>query len=154
MRLMGSFSISRATTIAADPALVHRLVTDFHEWQTWSPWEDVDPDLTRTYSGAEAGLGAHYTWAGNRKAGEGSMEIVGVTPEQIDVSLTFLKPWRATNDVTFTLTPSGGATEVVWIMSGEQRGLMGVLGKVVPMDKIVGKDFEKGLARLKAAAEA
>lgn len=154
MRLMGSFSISRATTIAADPALVHRLVNDFHEWQAWSPWEGLDADLTRTYSGPDSGVGAHYAWSGNRRAGEGSMEIVGVTPERIDVSLTFLKPWKGTNDVTFTLTPSSGATDVVWMMSGEQKGLMGVLGKVVPMDRIVGKDFEKGLAQLKAAAEA
>ena len=151
---MGSFSISRATTIDADPALVHRLVNDFHEWRAWSPWEAVDPDLDRTFSGADSGVGAHYAWVGNRRAGEGTMEIVGATPERIDVLLTFVKPRRTTNDVTFTLTPSGGSTEVVWIMSGEQRGLMGVLGRVVPMDKIVGRDFEESLARLKAAAEA
>lgn len=151
---MGSFSISRATTIAADPALVHRLVNDFHEWRAWSPWEAVDPDLERTFSGADSGVGANYAWVGNRRAGEGTMEIIAATPERIDVALTFLKPWKATNEVTFTLTPAAGSTEVGWLMTGVQRGLMGVLGRVVPMDRIVGKDFEQGLARLKAAAEA
>ena len=154
MRLMGSFSISRATTIAADPALVHRLVTDFHEWQTWSPWEGLDPELERTYSGADAGVGAHYAWSGNRKAGQGTMEITGSTPEQVDVALTFVKPFRSSSVVSFTLAADGDATQVTWAMTGEQKGLAAVLGKVVPMDRLVGKDFERGLAQLKSAAEA
>lgn len=154
MRRMGSFRISRATTIAADPALVHRLVNDFHEWRAWSPWEEVDPSMQRTYSGADAGVGAHYAWSGNRKAGEGSMAITASTPDQIDLTLTFLKPWKATNEVTFILTPVSGSTDVVWAMTGEHARLMAILGKVISLDKLVGKDFEKGLAQLKAAAEA
>jgi Polyketide cyclase / dehydrase and lipid transport len=151
---MGNYRIDRSTSIAADPALVHRLVNDFHEWRAWSPWEDVDPDLERTYSGAESGVGAHYAWSGNRKAGQGSMEITGSTPERVDVHLVFVKPFRATNEVTFLLTAARDGTDVTWAMTGEQRGLMAVVGKVVSMDRLVGKDFEKGLARLKAAAEA
>jgi len=154
MPRMASFRISRSASIAADPALVHRLVNDFHEWQSWSPWEGLDPSLERTYSGADAGVGARYEWSGNRKAGAGSMEITASSPDRIDLLLTFLKPWKATNDVTFELTSSGGGTDVVWVMSGEQRGLMAVVGKVISVDKLVGKDFEKGLARLKEAAEA
>ncbi|WP_340539534.1 SRPBCC family protein [Nocardioides sp. GXZ039] len=151
-----TYHVSRSTTIAADPALVHRLVNDFHEWPTWSPWEDLDPHLERTYSGAEHGVGAHYAWTGNRKAGAGSMEITESTPERVSLVLRFLKPFRATNDVTFTVVPTanGTGTDVTWAMSGEQHGLMGVLGKVVSMDRLVGKDFEKGLARLRAVAEA
>lgn len=151
---MSTFQISRSATIAADPALVHRLVNDFHEWPQWSPWEDIDPAMERTYSGADAGVGAHYAWRGNRKAGEGSMEITESTPERVALTLSFLKPWKATNDVSFALTPDNGGTHVVWSMAGEQKGLMALFGKIVPMDKLVGKDFEKGLARLKAAAEA
>ena len=75
-----SFEVTRSTSIAADPARVHALVNDFHEWQKWSPWEDVDPDLQRTYTGPDAGVGAHYAWSGNKKAGAGSMEITGSTP--------------------------------------------------------------------------
>ncbi|MGA8846326.1 MAG: SRPBCC family protein [Nocardioides sp.] len=151
---MGSFEVVRSIHISADPALVHALVNDFHEWPAWSPWEGMDDDLDRTYSGAESGVGAHYAWAGNRKAGEGSMEIVGSTPEQIALVLSFLKPFRATNDVVFRIKASGEGTDVVWQMTGVQTGLMGVFSKLVPMDRLVGKDFEKGLAQLKAAAEA
>ena len=128
-------------------------MNDFHEWPAWSPWEDVDPALQRTYSGPDSGVGAHYAWSGNRKAGSGSMEITSSTPEEIDLRLSFLKPWKATNDVTFTLVPVGGGTEVTWRMTGEQKGAAAVFGKVFNMDKLLGKDFEKGLARLKAAAE-
>lgn len=151
---MGSYRVVRSATIEADPALVHRLVNDFHEWPAWSPWEDLDPALERGYSGAESGAGAHYAWSGNRRAGRGTMEITGTSPERVDVRLAFEKPFRSTSDVTFDLAPEAGGTRVTWTMTGEQRGLQALLGKVVPMDRLVGKDFEKGLARLKAAAEA
>jgi hypothetical protein len=151
---MASYHVSRSTTIAADPALVHRLVHDFHEWPDWSPWEDVDPDLERTYSGAERGAGAHYAWSGNRKAGQGSMEITATSPERVDIRLRFLKPFRSTSDVSFELATAGSGTDVTWVMTGEQKGLMALVGKVVPMDRLIGKDLEKGLARLKATAEA
>ena len=152
-----SFEVTRSTSIAADPARVHALVNDFHEWQKWSPWEDVDPDLQRTYSGSDAGVGAHYAWSGNKKAGAGSMEIAGSTPERIDVDLSFLKPFKATNHVDITLTPvtASGATgtDVVWRMTGEHKGLAGLVMRVMNVDKMVGPDFEKGLAQLKAVAE-
>jgi hypothetical protein len=151
---MSRFEVTRSARIAADPALVHGLVNDFHEWTKWSPWEDVDPALERTYSGADAGAGAFYAWTGNRKAGQGSMEITTSTPERIALTLSFLKPWKATNDVVFTLGPTTDGTDVTWTMTGEQKGVMAIFGKVVPMDRLVGKDFEKGLARLKATAEA
>lgn len=150
---MGTFVVERDTTVQAPPAVVHALVDDFHEWRAWSPWEDVDPDLQRTYTGPERGVGAHYAWRGNRKAGEGSMEITGSTPERVDVDLEFLKPFAARSRVTLLLRPAADGTHVTWRMTGEQKGLMGLVGKVVPMDRLVGKDFEKGLARLKAAAE-
>lgn len=151
------FEVVRTTTIAADPARVHALVDDFHEWPAWSPWEDVDPDMSRTYSGAESGVGARYAWAGNRKAGAGSMEITGSTPERIDIELSFLKPFKATNhvDITFTPTAAGTSTgtDVAWRMSGEHTGLAGLVFRFMSMDKMVGPDFEKGLAQLRAVAE-
>jgi Polyketide cyclase / dehydrase and lipid transport len=151
---MADFEVVRSTTIGAPAERVHGLIDDFHAWRAWSPWEDVDPDLRRDYSGAESGVGARYAWEGNRKAGKGDMEIVGSTPERIDVRLTFEKPWKATNAVAFTLVPAGdGATDVTWRMSGTQRGLSALFGRFVSMDRLVGKDFEKGLARMKAAAE-
>lgn len=151
---MSHFDISRSVTIQADPARIHGLVDDFHEWTAWSPWEDLDPALQRSYSGPDSGVGARYEWSGNRKAGRGSMEITSSSPEAIGIRLAFLKPFKATNDVEFTFAPAGAATEVTWGMTGEQTGVAGVFARFVPMDKLVGKDFEKGLARLKAVAEA
>ncbi|GAA4691593.1 SRPBCC family protein [Nocardioides conyzicola] len=150
---MGSYEVARTTTIAVDPTRVHALVDDFHEWPAWSPWEDLDPDLQRTYTGPDSGVGAHYAWQGNRKAGQGTMEITGSTPERIDVDLVFMKPFDSASKVTFELVPTDSGTQVTWRMRGEQKGLWGVLGKVVSMDRLVGKDFDKGLARLKAVLE-
>jgi hypothetical protein len=155
---MSEYEVVRSVEIAADPARVHGLVSDFHEWQAWSPWEGLDPDLRRTYSGPDSGVGAHYAWQGNRKAGSGSMEITSSTPGAVDLQLVFLKPFAASNHVWFALTPAevDGApgTAVEWRMRGEQKGIWGVVGRLFPMDRLIGKDFEKGLARLKAVAEA
>jgi hypothetical protein len=149
-----SYEVVRSTTVAAEPARVHALIDDFRAWQRWSPWEDLDPDLQRTYAGPEHGVGAHYAWQGNRKAGRGSMEITGSTPEEVDVKLVFLKPVASTSDVAFLIAPDGtGGATVQWRMRGEQSGIWGVLGRVVSMDRLIGKDFERGLTRLKAAAE-
>ncbi|WP_431956394.1 SRPBCC family protein [Nocardia lijiangensis] len=152
---MADFEVVRRIVISADPAHIHGLIDNFREWTKWSPWEDLDPQLQRTYSGPESGVGAHYAWSGNRKAGAGNMEIVSDAERELGVRLEFLKPFKATNHVDFELNPTeSGATEVVWRMTGQQHGLMALLGKVVSMDRLVGKDFEKGLTRMKAAAEA
>jgi uncharacterized protein YndB with AHSA1/START domain len=151
---MGDFEVVRSATIAAPRERVHSLIDDFHAWRSWSPWEDVDPDLKRDYSGAESGVGARYAWEGNRKAGKGNMEITSSEPEEVDVRLAFEKPWKATNKVVFELAPSGdAATDVTWRMTGTTKGFAALFSKVVSMDRMVGKDFEKGLARMKSAAE-
>jgi hypothetical protein len=150
---MGSYSVARTVTVKAPASRVHELVNDFHRWTAWSPWEDLDPDLERTYSGPDEGVGAHYAWKGNRKAGAGSMEITESSAEDIAVALEFLKPFKSTSTTVFTFVPAGETTEVTWQMTGDQKGLMAVFGKVMSMDKLIGPDFEKGLARLKAAAE-
>ncbi|WP_067438738.1 SRPBCC family protein [Nocardioides jensenii] len=150
---MSQFNVARSTVVVADPPRIHGLIDDLHQWQQWSPWEGIDPELQREYSGADVGTGARYTWSGNKKAGSGSMEITDSVPDRIDVTVRFLKPFKATNAVTFTLAPVAAGTEVTWSMSGEQRGLMGIVGRFLPMDKLIGKDFEKGLASLKARAE-
>ena len=150
---MSTFEVSRSTSIAAPPEKILGLVNDFHEWRKWSPWEDIDPNLQRTYSGADAGVGARYAWKGNRKAGQGAIEITASTPHRVDVALSFVKPFKADNDVVLAITPAGDGSEVTWTMTGEQKGLAALFGKIVSMDRLVGKDFEKGLARLKTAAE-
>jgi Polyketide cyclase / dehydrase and lipid transport len=150
---MSAFEVVRRTHVAADPARVHDLINDFHKWRAWSPWEDVDPALQRDYSGSDSGVGAHYAWSGNRKAGRGTMEITDSNPEQIAIDLRFEKPFRSENRIDFELLPSDGGTDVAWRMTGEQTGLAGLLGKVFRMERLVGGDFEKGLAQLKSAAE-
>jgi hypothetical protein len=150
---MTAYEVVRTTEIAAEPADVHALVNGFRSWAAWSPWEDLDPELERTYTGPETGIGAHYAWRGNRKAGAGSMEITGSAADRIQIRLAFLRPFASTTAVTFTFTPSANGTTVEWRMNGEQTGLWGLVGRVVPMDRLIGKDFEKGLARLKAVAE-
>jgi hypothetical protein len=147
------FTITRQTSISANAEAVHRLVDDFHEWSKWSPWEDLDPALERSYSGPEQGVGAHYAWKGNRKAGEGSMEITGLSPDAVDIDLRFVRPWKATNQVRLALSPTSTGTDVTWTMHGEHVGVMGLMSRVMPLDSMIGKDFEKGLARLKAVAE-
>lgn len=152
---MGDYEVVRDTTIAAGRERVHGLIHDFHAWRVWSPWEDVDPDLKRDYSGAESGVGAKYAWEGNRKAGKGNMEIVSSAPERIEVRLEFEKPFKAVSQVAFELASSGdAATDVTWRMRGTTKGFAALFSTFVPMDRLVGKDFEKGLARMKAAAEA
>ena len=147
------FTITRSTSIAANAEVIHGLVDDFHRWSSWSPWEDLDPAMQRSYSGPERGVGARYAWKGNRKAGEGSMEITGLAPDAVDIELRFLRPWNATNQVRLRLASTTTGTDVTWSMRGEHVGLMGLLSRVMPLDRMVGKDFEKGLARLKAVAE-
>lgn len=150
---MGHYTVTRSIDVDAEADTLHALVDDFHEWPKWSPWEDLDPHQQRTYSGAERGVGARYAWSGNRKAGRGSMEIVGSVPEQVDVRLVFEKPWKADNPVAFRFEPTGARTRVTWTMSGDNKGVAAVFAKVVNMDKLLGRDFEKGLSRLKAVAE-
>lgn len=149
---MARFEMRRSTHVEAPPARVHALVGDFHQWVRWSPWEGLDPDLRRTYGGPDHGVGSTYHWSGNKQAGEGRMAITGSTPEQVVVDLQFLKPFKASNVTTFDLRPAGEGTDVTWTMTGTRGALMGLMGKLF-FDKVIGKDFHKGLASLKSEAE-
>lgn len=149
------FAVMRRTVIAAPPETIYPLLQDFHRWAAWSPWEKLDPAMTRTFGGPESGKGATYAWRGNKDVGEGRMEIVGTEPSQaLDIKLDFIEPIRATNATRFVLRPApSGGTEVIWIMRGPADFPTKVMDTVVGMDRMVGKDFETGLANLKAAAE-
>ena len=151
---MAEFTISRSTNVRAEPARVHQHVDDFRAWQQWSPWEGIDPDMTREYSGPDRGVGATYRWSGNKKAGEGMMRITSSTPTSVVADLEFLKPFKASNVMSMAFTPTDGgeATEVTWTMTGKRNPVMGLLGKLF-FDKSVAADFDKGLSRLKAVSE-
>ena len=115
---MSAFTISRTTTVDAPPGAVRAEIEDFRSWREWSPWEDLDPRLSRTYSGPDAGVGAVYEWVGNRKAGAGRMEITDTSPpSKIVIKLDFISPFEGHNIAEFTMQPKGDATTVTWAMS-------------------------------------
>jgi len=147
------FRIQRRARIAAPPRDIVPHLDDFRAWAAWSPWEKIDPAMQRTYGGPARGVGATYAWDGNKKAGAGRMEITRSDDQGVGMTLDFTRPMRAKNVVEFALTPADGGTDVVWTMIGS-NDLMGKLfGVVVNMDKLVGRDFEAGLASLKTVSE-
>ena len=148
------FRIQRAATVKAAPGKVFPCINDFHNWAAWSPYEKLDPNMKKTFSGAASGKGAVYEWEGNSKAGKGRMEIVDSTmPGKIVIKLDFLKPFEGHNTSEFTMSPSGDSTEIVWAMHGPSPFMTKVMHVFINMDKMLGKDFEAGLANLKAIAE-
>jgi uncharacterized protein YndB with AHSA1/START domain len=149
------FRITRRATMAAPPDAVFAQVNDFHAWEHWSPWAKLDPTMKETYEGAPAGVGAIYTWTGNSKVGAGRMTITDSRPgERVVINLEFLRPFKATNTAEFTFAPEAGGTVVTWSMLGTNKLMTKVFDLLCNMDKTVGKDFEKGLAAMKARAEA
>jgi hypothetical protein len=150
----GRFEVERRRHIASPPGPIMERLVDFRRWPAWSPWEDVDPDLRRTYGGAEAGVGAVYEWEGNRKAGEGRMEILEVDDTSVTIDLRFLKPFSSHSTTRFVVVPEATGSEVIWRMTGEKTTMLKVMGIFTSMDKVIGPDFEKGLDRLRADVEA
>jgi uncharacterized protein YndB with AHSA1/START domain len=149
-----TFRVERSITIAAPPEAVFAKVNDFHAWPEWSPWEKKDPDMKRTHGGASAGVGSTYAWAGDMNVGEGRMTIErGERPSLIEIKLEFFKPFRGTNKATFTFTPADQGTKVLWVMDGRYNFVSKGMAMVMDMDKMIGNDFEAGLAAMKANAE-
>jgi len=149
------FKVTRSATIAAPPEKVFEQVNDFHKWEAWSPWAKIDPAMKVSYSGADSGTGAAYTWAGNSDAGEGKMTIMASHPSQhIAIDLDFIKPFASKNVTEFTFRPSADSTEVTWSMASTNNFVMKAFCFVMDMDKLIGGDFEKGLVQLKTVAEA
>ena len=149
-----TFRVERSATIKAPPEKVYLLINDFRLWPQWSPWERMDPAMQRSLGGASQGVGATYAWEGNKKVGKGRMEIVdAVPPSKVTIKLDFLAPFEAHNTAEFALTSQGDATTVTWAMTGPNVFFGKVMGVFASMDSMVGKDFESGLANLKAVAE-
>ena len=149
-----TFRVQRTASIKAPPEKVYTLINDFNRWGAWSPWEKKDPALKRAYSGPASSKGAVYTWEGNKDVGQGRMEITeSVPPSRITIKLDFVKPFEGHNVVDFTLEPQGAATKVNWTMQGPAPFLTKVIQVFCDMDSMVGKDFDTGLANMKAAAE-
>ncbi|HSY25792.1 MAG TPA: SRPBCC family protein [Polyangiaceae bacterium] len=148
-----TFRIARSATIAAPPERIAPHIQDFHAWQKWSPYEKLDPQMKKTFSGAERGAGASYAWEGNSKAGAGTMTITAATTQKIVMALHFTKPMRSENTAEFTLEPSDAGTRVTWAMTGPKHLMMKLMGIFMNMDKMIGRAFEEGLGSLKELVE-
>lgn len=146
--------VERTATIKAPAEKIFPLVNDFRQWRTWSPYENKDPAMTRTYGGAESGKGATYAWDGDRNVGSGRMEILDApAPQKIVIKLDFFTPFEGHNTAEFTMLPQGDGTHVTWLMHGPANFLSRLIQVFINLDNMIGKDFEAGLANLKKVAE-
>jgi Polyketide cyclase / dehydrase and lipid transport len=149
-----TFSLTRGADLRASPEKVFAQINNFKNWAAWSPWEEMDPNMQRNFSGAASGVGAKYSWVGNKKVGEGNMEITrSVASSNMQLDLHFLKPFKADNVTEFKLTPISGGTHIDWEMRGPLGLMMKLMHMFMDMDSMVGKDFEKGLEKLKVIVE-
>jgi uncharacterized protein YndB with AHSA1/START domain len=150
-----SFQVARSTRISAPPTAVFAQVNDFHKWEAWNPWGKIDPAMKQSYEGAPAGTGAVYIWAGNNEVGQGRMTIIESRPSDlIRIRVEFFKPFAATSLSEFTFKPEGDQTAVTWTMTGNNNLIAKAVHLFIDMDKMVGGQFDKGLAQMKTAAEA
>jgi hypothetical protein len=149
-----TFRVQRATGVKAAPEKIFPLINDFHQWGLWSPYENKDPAMKRSYGGAASGKGAVYGWDGNNNVGAGRMEILeALAPAKIVIKLDFFKPFEGHNTAEFAMLPRGDATQVTWLMHGPLPLMGKIMHLFVNMDRMIGKDFEIGLANLKSLAE-
>ena len=153
-----TFSVRRATTVRAPPERIFPLINDFHQWGSWSPYENKDPAMKRSFSGAADGKGAVYGWEGNKNVGSGRMEIMDTSkPSKIVIKLDFFTPFEGHNTAEFTMLPQGDATNlttnVTWLMHGPAPFMSKVMQVFINLDNMIGKDFEIGLANLKRLTE-
>ena len=153
-RRPATFSYGRSRLIAAPPERIYPLVEDFRAWTRWSPWENLDPASVRTYGATTAGVGATYHWKGNAKVGEGRMEIRAVQPPTgLEIAITFIRPFAASNRVDVTFIPGPTGTTVTWTMSGQNGFMAKAMGLVIDCERMVCTPFEQGLAQLAALSE-
>ena len=149
-----TFRVQRSVSIKAPAERIFPLISDFHQWLTWSPYEQKDPAMKRTYSGAERGKGAAYAWDGNKNVGSGRMEILDASaPSKIVIKLDFFKPFEGHNTAEFTMLPQGDGTHVTWVMHGPANFMSRLIQVFMNLDNMIGKDFEAGLANLKTITE-
>ena len=149
-----TFRVERTASIKAPPEKIFPLIDNFDNWGAWSPWEKKDPAMKRTRSGAASGKGSVYAWDGDKNVGKGRLEIAEASPpSKVTLKLDFERPFEAHNIVNFTMEPKGDATSVTWAMHGSVSFLAKIVHMFLDMDRMVGQDFEAGLANLKALAE-
>ncbi|MFO0584164.1 MAG: SRPBCC family protein [Anaeromyxobacter sp.] len=149
-----TYAVERQTTVAAPPAVVYAELADFHRWEAWSPWAKLDPNVKNTYEGQPGAVGSKQEWSGNKDVGRGRMTVKDARPgERLGIDLEFIEPFASRADTDFVLSPDGAGTRVSWKMAGTMGFMEKAFGVFMNMDAMIGKDFEKGLAQLKAVAE-
>lgn len=149
------FRVTRTATISAPASAVFSQVNELQKWDAWSPWAKLDPEAKNSFEGPASGTGAIMRWAGNNKVGQGSMTIIESRPDEyIRFKLEFLKPFTATNTAEFTFNSENNQTTVTWTMYGKSNFMSKAMGLIMNCDKMVGGQFEKGLAALKSVVEA
>jgi hypothetical protein len=149
------FSVSRSATMATTPAAVFAQLNDFHKWEAWSPWAKMDPNAKSTFEGPTSGEGAKFAWDGNSDVGAGNMTITEAVPnDRVRIRLEFVRPFAGVNDTLFTIKPVGDKTNVTWTMSGRNNFITKAISLFMDCDKMVGPQFEKGLASMETAANA
>jgi len=150
-----TFRVQRTASIKAPPERIFPLINEFDNWTHWSPYEHRDPNLKRARSGPHSGKGAVYEWDGNKNVGQGRMEVLDSSPSsRVLIKLDFFKPFKASNTAEFTLQPRGETTDVTWAMYGPVPYFFKIMHMLCNMDKMCGRDFEAGLASMKARVEA
>jgi len=150
-----TYHVERSTTIAASPEAVHATLNDLHEFEAWSPWTKLDPNMKIDLAGPDSGVGQAYHWVGNDKVGEGRMTIVESEPaKKVGLKLEFIKPFASTSNTAFSLAPGASGTQVTWSVDGDADFMTKAMSLVKPMDAMIGPDFERGLAQLKSTVEA
>ena len=149
------FRVARSATMSVPAQVVYAQVEDLRKWEAWNPWQKIDPAMKLTFAGPATGPGASYSWVGNNQVGEGRLTIVESRPNDlVRIKLEFMKPFAATNTATFTFKSDGDKTTVIWSMEGRNNFIAKALHLVMNMDKMVGGQFEKGLADMKLVAQA
>ena len=150
-----TYRVERSATISASPDVVYAQVADFHKWGAWAPWFKLDPNIKLTYGGTQGTVGASYAWTGNDEVGQGEMIVLAVDQnKRLDFNLHFIKPFDSAAKNGFVFEGTGKETKVTWSMEGTNNFMSKAMCLVMDMDKMIGKDFEKGLAQLKQIAEA
>lgn len=148
------FRVERRAIINAPADDVFAQINSLRAWEAWSPWQKKDPTMKQVYSGPDSGVGAAQAWEGSGQVGKGQMTIIAAEPpRRIDLRLDFEKPFKANNIVEFTLAPTGNSTEVIWAMHGPANLVSKIMDVLMNMDRMCGRDFDAGLANLKAICE-
>ena len=148
-----TFRVERTATVKAPPEKLHGLINDMRQFNTWNPYSRKDPAMRAEYQGPASGPGAALLFEGNKDVGKGSLRIVDTAPQKVTMQLHMLEPFEGRNTVEFILSPLAGATQVTWAMHGPAPYISRLVGVVFDMDRMIGRDFETGLAGLKARAE-